>query len=111
MSGCANERVAQWGPIQHLGAGTVNGVALEARGADSLEARGAALLEARGADLPAARGADLPAARGPATTVDTAGSTPLLPLRKTLGGKMLSAMALERVTGRKPDPSRLREVD
>lgn len=103
MSGCANERVAQWGPIQHLGAGTVNGVALEARGADSLEARGAALLEARGADLPAAR--------GPATTVDTAGSTPLLPLRKTLGGKMLSAMALERVTGRKPDPSRLREVD
>lgn len=95
MSGCANERVAQWGPIQHLGAGTVNGVALEARGADSLEARGA----------------DLPAARGPATTVDTAGSTPVLPLRKTLGGKMLSAMALERVTGRKPDPSRLREVD
>lgn len=95
MSGCANERVAQWGPIQHLGAGTVNVVALEARGADLLEARGP----------------DLPAARGPATTADTAGSTPVLPLRKTLGGKMLSAMALERVTGRKPDPSRLREVD
>jgi hypothetical protein len=32
-------------------------------------------------------------------------------MRKTLGGKVLSAMALERVTGRKPDPSRLNEID
>lgn len=32
-------------------------------------------------------------------------------MRKTLGGKVLSAIALERATGRKPDPSRLRELD
>lgn len=29
--------------------------------------------------------------------------------RKTLASKMLAAIALERVTGRKPDPSRLTE--
>jgi hypothetical protein len=33
------------------------------------------------------------------------------PVRKTLGGKVLSAMALERATGRKPDPARLVELD
>lgn len=33
------------------------------------------------------------------------------PVRKTLGGKVLSALALERATGRKPDPSRLKELD
>ena len=32
-------------------------------------------------------------------------------MRKTLGGKVLSAIALERVTGRKPDPDRLKELD
>ena len=100
VSGCANERVAQWGPVQHLGAGAVNLVALEARGPDRLEARGPDRLEAGGR-----------AARVDAAERMPAGSTPLQPLRKTLGGKMLSAMALERVTGRKPDPSRLREVD
>lgn len=100
VSGCANERVAQWGPIQHLGAGTLNVVVLEARGPDLLEARGAEPLEARG-----------PAATADAAERMPAGSTPMHPLRKTLGGKMLSAMALERVTGRKPDPSRLREID
>lgn len=31
------------------------------------------------------------------------------PSRKTLGDKVLTAIALERVTGRKPDPSRLVE--
>ena len=31
--------------------------------------------------------------------------------RKTMAGKVLSAMALERVTGRKPDPSRLNDLD
>lgn len=31
------------------------------------------------------------------------------PTRKTLGDKVLTAIALERVTGRKPDPSRLIE--
>lgn len=100
VSGCANERLAQWGPIQHLGAGTVNVVALEARGAELQEARGPDLLVARG-----------PTATADAAEPMPAGSTPVPPLRKTLGGKMLSAMALERVTGRKPDPSRLREID
>lgn len=31
-------------------------------------------------------------------------------MKQTLGGKVLSAIALERVTGRKPDPSRFREL-
>lgn len=34
----------------------------------------------------------------------------LTEMKQTLGGKVLSAIALERVTGRKPDPSRLREL-
>ncbi|MCB1528074.1 MAG: hypothetical protein KDJ45_10265 [Hyphomicrobiaceae bacterium] len=32
-------------------------------------------------------------------------------MRQTLGGKVLSAIALERVTGRKPDPSRFNELN
>ena len=31
--------------------------------------------------------------------------------RKTLAGKVLTAIALERVTGRKPDPARFSELD
>lgn len=31
-------------------------------------------------------------------------------IKQTLGGKVLSAIALERVTGRKPDPSRFKEL-
>ena len=31
------------------------------------------------------------------------------PTRKTIGDKVLTAIALERVTGRKPDPARLVE--
>lgn len=31
--------------------------------------------------------------------------------RKTFAGKVLAAMALKRVTGREPDPSRLSEID
>jgi hypothetical protein len=31
-------------------------------------------------------------------------------IKQTLGGKILSAIALERVTGRKPDPSRFNEL-
>lgn len=31
-------------------------------------------------------------------------------VRQTLGGKVLSAIALERVTGRKPDPRRFNEL-
>jgi hypothetical protein len=33
------------------------------------------------------------------------------PNKKTLASKVLSAIALERVTGRKPDPSRLTELN
>jgi hypothetical protein len=33
------------------------------------------------------------------------------PSRKTMASKVLSAIALERVTGRKPDPSRLNELN
>lgn len=31
-------------------------------------------------------------------------------IKQTLGGKVLSAIALERVTGRKPDPRRFKEL-
>ncbi len=33
------------------------------------------------------------------------------PSKKTLASKVLSAIALERVTGRKPDPARLSELN
>jgi hypothetical protein len=33
------------------------------------------------------------------------------PGKKTMASKVLSAIALERVTGRKPDPSRLNELN
>jgi hypothetical protein len=33
------------------------------------------------------------------------------PSKKTLASKVLSAIALERVTGRKPDPSRFNELN
>jgi hypothetical protein len=33
------------------------------------------------------------------------------PAKKTLASKVLSAIALERVTGRKPDPARLNELN
>ena len=33
------------------------------------------------------------------------------PAKKTLASKVLSAIALERVTGRKPDPARLIELN
>jgi starvation-inducible outer membrane lipoprotein len=33
------------------------------------------------------------------------------PSRKTLASKVLTAIALERITGRKPDPARLTELD
>lgn len=75
-SGCANERAAQWGPVQHLGAGSLNVVAT--------------------------------AVAAEQTATDAAA---VMSIRKTLGGKVLSAMALERATGRKPDPSRLKELD
>ncbi len=46
---------------------------------------------------------------------DAANASPLEPQRdpsrKTLAGKTLAAIALERVTGRKPDPSRLAELN
>ncbi|MEL6372734.1 MAG: hypothetical protein AAFR04_02055 [Pseudomonadota bacterium] len=47
------------------------------------------------------------AAEAPPTTT---GVTDEELTRKTLASKMLAAIALERVTGAKPDPSRLAEV-
>ncbi len=35
---------------------------------------------------------------------------PIPPLKKTMASKVLAAIALERVTGRKPDPARLAEL-
>ena len=46
-------------------------------------------------------------APGPATAMPAA--TPRT-MKQTLGGKVLSAIALERVTGRKPDPRRFKEL-
>jgi hypothetical protein len=43
---------------------------------------------------------------GPAQAAEAEGD----PAKKTLASKVLSAIALERVTGRKPDPARLNEL-
>jgi hypothetical protein len=40
-----------------------------------------------------------------------AGDSERDPAKKTMASKVLSAIALERVTGRKPDPSRLNELN
>lgn len=42
---------------------------------------------------------------------DASTETQAQKMRQTLGGKVLSAIALERVTGRKPDPSRFNELN
>lgn len=42
--------------------------------------------------------------------VDWLGSSKSTHMKQTLGGKILSAIALERVTGRKPDPRRFNEL-
>lgn len=45
-----------------------------------------------------------------ASATPPAAGIPTGEMKQTLGGKVLSAIALERVTGRKPDPSRFREL-
>jgi hypothetical protein len=44
---------------------------------------------------------------GPAQAADA----DLDPSKKTMASKVLSAIALERVTGRKPDPARLNDLN
>jgi len=52
------------------------------------------------------------AAPQPAPSVSESAPVPVAAgMKQTLGGKVLSAIALERVTGRKPDPSRFRELN
>jgi hypothetical protein len=47
----------------------------------------------------------------PAPAGETARAKAALPdMKQTIGGKVLSAIALERVTGRKPDPRRFNEL-
>lgn len=47
----------------------------------------------------------------PQQTASASRDAPLPPLKKTMASKVLAAIALERVTGRKPDPSRLAELN
>jgi type IV pilus biogenesis protein CpaD/CtpE len=54
-----------------------------------------------------------PFSTGLAPPAQAAETEPVLdrdPSRKTMASKVLSAIALERVTGRKPDPARLNEL-
>ncbi len=53
-----------------------------------------------------------PLAIAPATTATTPSAPASLPVpvRKSMADKVLTAIALERVTGRKPDPARLAEA-
>lgn len=60
-----------------------------------------------------------PTAPTPAQTGTSADTSRTMPaaavnqstgMKQTLGGKVLSAIALERVTGRKPDPRRFKEL-
>lgn len=83
ISGCANDKTGPWGAAQHLGAGQLATGSLQV-----VSSASAAGITDQATD-----------AREP------------LAIKKTLAGKMLTAMALERVTGRKPDPSRLTELD
>lgn len=46
----------------------------------------------------------------PATGTLGPSAAPRSKMKQTLGGKILSAIALERVTGRKPDPRRFKEL-
>ncbi len=47
----------------------------------------------------------------PAPAGKSAAVGPAMPkMKQSLGGKVLSAIALERVTGRKPDPRRFNEL-
>ena len=55
-----------------------------------------------------------PFSTGFAPPAQAAQAEPVLdrdPARKTMASKVLSAIALERVTGRKPDPARLNELN
>ena len=85
-AGCAGEPKSPWGGAQNLGAGSLGVVAVAS----------------------AATAAERPTP-AQVSTIEPTGSVP--PIKKTLAGKVLSAMALERATGRKPDPSRLNELD
>lgn len=46
----------------------------------------------------------------PPSTTSAKHAVPTHNVKQTLGGKVLSAIALERVTGRKPDPRRFKEL-
>jgi hypothetical protein len=53
--------------------------------------------------------------QGSAPLITTASAAPIAsdkqPIQRTMASKVLAAMALERVTGRKPDPARLAALD
>lgn len=95
-SGCANDTIRPFGGAQHLDAGSLQ-VLATAVAASRAEARSSGNQDP--AETSSVR-----------STQDTADANPHL-IKKTLAGKMLTAMALERATGRKPDPSRLTELD
>lgn len=63
--------------------------------------------------MPAIAGGDLPSAQLPvgmaSTSADTAPGSETVDLsaEQTMAGRVLTAIALERVTGRKPDPAAL----
>lgn len=52
----------------------------------------------------------VPGGRQSRSTAPVPATTAAKPMKQTLGGKVLSAIALERVTGRKPDPRRFNEL-
>lgn len=95
-SGCANDKAGPFGGAQHLGAG-------------SLQVSATAVAAGR-AGIRSSGNHDPVGTSSVRNTQDTADANPH-PIKKTLAGKMLTAMALERATGRKPDPSRLTELD
>jgi hypothetical protein len=51
------------------------------------------------------------AAYSPITTATAAPAPASGEMKRTMASKVLAAMALERVTGRKPDPARLASLD
>lgn len=51
-----------------------------------------------------------PTGNAKAAALSPTGKPKVPHMKQTLGGKVLSAIALERVTGRKPDPRRFKEL-
>lgn len=108
-------------PLGARNTGTLQGWGLEGKGGTTVLVRAAAVAVVALAVSGCANERAMPLmglgfhgavseAPAPSTATPPGTGIPTGEMKQTLGGKVLSAIALERVTGRKPDPSRFREL-